>query len=970
MSLIKNIEIDTLRLRNLQVRDAKNNPVSSGFQLYALGDGTTSWSPGVNAQQFIYLSSSVNNLNSTINYFGSTVVSTVEIVISTVAANIYSTIYTLSSLVTLLQTYEINTAYTDAKVALYSTQVAANNLTIFQTIVSSQILYTQTNQNIANIATQLFTEIYNVSTAVSSTNGRISKTSTIVTSTLFGGLSTFVTSTFIGYSSIQGANFVTLEKLIEANIAFTESTFTNITSSQNKFVVSLSSISLSQTAALNALSTQVIIGLSTVYQSSIIYTNSAISTLYMSTTTLVQNSRSTLQSEIATAVSSLLISRSTIVQTILTQVQTVSTQNASSFTYLQNSIALLLSTGLTQSIYTTFIDLQGYSASTIFATQSTTTFIVYSTSTDMVAQGLTLYNDALQSSYIWATTSLYDSTFSTVFLATNSTINALLTSSLNYFDTIIVSTYNQYDTQIINTIANYEQDLTNLTILYEQQIENQINVGLSSQNAIYTESISSISSLIENALSTNVIQLSSFTYSQFVTAPTQIINKTDNISTLTNVFADTGLSSINVGIINIDATTYNNFHVQLSDIGTNVFYGLTVSTSLEKINQDFTIQVDIRSTYSNSFLTLDTTNFSAWLTTPTIYNPNSFSFQPINVLQNPVPKADTTQQIYISSFIGAYIINMKYTNMGLFIRDIQTYPFIYSNVTFTGNLSFPRNVQTLDSNLALVSTFVYRGTPIAISWQTNDLNIPLGVKFTGRDLYGNYIANWTGPYSSGKGSAMVKVPTPNAPLAVYDAMHLCVYPNTANGTNTAAGNANSNTFSTRQIPSSLYVVNPTANTYVRVLNPGLTKFLQVADIKVNNDNRQNLLSSATAVTNFTIDTVDINVNVFPFNGSYSAFGSQNAFDGNPSTYYYGGYITGEPNINAYVGGKFKTVAPFSQMSHGAAQISSIEISQGPLFNLQGMQLIVSNYNEPGIQDGLFYSTITLNSDARQTYIFG
>jgi len=291
MSLIKNIEIDTLRLRNLQVRDAKNNPVSSGFQLYALGDGTTSWSPGVNAIQFGHLSTSVNTLNSTISYFGSTIVSSVETVISSVAANVYSTIYSISSLVALLQTYEINTAYTDAKVALYSTQVAANNLTIFQTITSSQTLINNTNQNVANIATRLFTEIYSVSTSISTTNDRISKNSTSITSTLFGPFSTYVTSTFLVYSSIQGVNFVTLEKLIQANIAFTQSTFTNITSSQNKFVISLNSINSSQTAELNALSTQVIIGLSTVYQSSIIYTNSAVSTLYISTNTLVQNSR-------------------------------------------------------------------------------------------------------------------------------------------------------------------------------------------------------------------------------------------------------------------------------------------------------------------------------------------------------------------------------------------------------------------------------------------------------------------------------------------------------------------------------------------------------------------------------------------------------------------------------------------------------------------------------------------------------
>jgi hypothetical protein len=307
--------------------------------------------------------------------------------------------------------------------------------------------------------------------------------------------------------------------------------------------------------------------------------------------------------------------------------------------------------------------------------------------------------------------------------------------------------------------------------------------------------------------------------------------------------------------------------------------------------------------------------------------------------------------------------------MGMFIKNIHSYPFIYTNATFTGVLNIPKNVQTSNPQMMLHSSFVYRGTPIKISWQTNDLNIPLGVKFTGTDLYGRQITSWAGPYSSALGQANVKVPTPIAPLAKYDIMYLGVYPNTSRSDNTTAGNANLPIFSSRPIPSSLYVVNPTINSYLRVLNPGtVNNYLQVAEINVNNDLGQNMTQISTNSV-FTIDTDAININAFPYNGSYVTFGYQNAFDNNLSTYFYGGYTASQINPNAYVGAQFSTISSFAQLPQSSLQISSFDIYQGPLVSLQNMQFIFSNRNEGGITDGFFYSTITLTSTTVQSFSF-
>jgi hypothetical protein len=969
MSLIKNIEIDTLKLRNLQVRDNQNNPISTGFHIYANGDGTTYWSTGVNAQEFINLSTNVDNVNSTLVKFQSSATSTIRNITSSLAAEVFSSIYSLSSFIQNLQTYSINTAYTDAALAQYSTGVEQKLTTTYQTIDSSELLYNLAIDNTAQVASQIYNDINTTNNTIVSTNAIIAKNSTITTSTLFGNLSTYTTSTFSGIFVIESTNFGVLSALILANVAFTENSLEEISTSQGKVVSSITNVPFQLASTIGVTSTMVSQGMSTTYVSSMIYTNSAISTLYISTTKAISTLHSTVSSELISSISSLIVSRNISISTILSSVYAVSTSNGSTLAYFQENINVLLSTGLTQNIYQTFIDLQAYSANIISGTTSTSNYVINSTNTSLEQQNISSYNGLLNSSFNYFSENIYASTMSTVIPQMISTMNVNISTTNSSFTAIMISTTQYFELLVNATYVAFTEDVTSYLLTSEQQISTQVANGLSTQNSILSTAIILNNQLLDEALSSNVFSLSSFTYSQYTTAPSIIMNKVSNLSTLENVGTVTGLSSLIAGIVKLDTTKYNNFYILVSDIGANIYYGLTLSTSREKINQDFTVQIDIQSTYKNNFFTLDTSNLSNWLSTPKIYNPNSFNLITNEFVSNNVPKPDTVQQIYLSTFIGAYVIDMKYTPMGMFIKNIQTYPFIYTNATFTGSIVIPKNVQTANIQLGLHSSFVYRGTPIKMSWQTNDLNIPLGIKFTGTDLYGRQITSWAGPYSSALGTANVKIPTPNAPFAKYDMMYLGVYPNNPRLDNTASGNTSGLIFNSRTIPSSLYVVNPTINSYIRVLNPGtVNNYLQVAEIKINNDIGKNMTQERTNCV-FTEDTDVININTFPYNGSYVTFGWQNAFDNNVSTYFYGGYTASQINPNAYVGGYFSTISSFAQLPQSSLLISSIDIYQGPLYSLQDMQLILSNRNEPGLSDDMFYSTIVLVSTNSQSFSF-
>lgn len=966
MSLIKNIEIDTLKLRNLVVKDNQNNPVLSSFHLYAAGDGTTFWSTGVDAQQFINLSTKVNNVNSTLQNFESTATSTIRNITSSLEADVFSSIYSLSSFIVNLQTYSINTTYTDAAIAQYSTGVETTLTTRYQTIASSLTLFTLGLQNTSTSVSQIGVQIAATNASVVATNALIARNSTITRSTLFNNQSTYTTSTFTGLFQLESTNFGTLNTLILANVAYTTNSLNNISTSEGQVLSSISNVPVLLTSTIVAASTLAFFGLSTSYVSSVNYTNAAINTLYISTNNQIDITQSTLQGQLASTTTGLLLSRTQIVSSLISSIYSISTSSGSTLTYFEQNITVLLSTGLTQNIYQTFIDLQAYSANLIAGTTSTSNFVINSTNTALQSQSLSSYNGVMSSSFLYITENLYASTISTILPQMNSTVNGNISTSNAFFTSTIASTTQYFQLLVNATYVAFTQDIDAYTANYEIQISTQIANGLSSQNAVLSTAVILNEQLLNETLSTYVFTLSSFTYSQYATAPSIIMNKVNNLSTLNNVASVTGLSSLVAGIVTLDTTNYNNFYVLVSDIGANVFYGLAISTSQAKMNQDFTVQIDIKSTYQNSFFTLDTSNMSRWLNTPPIYNPNSFSL----ITNSQVPKADTVQQIYLSTFIGAYIIDMRYTPMGMFIKNIQTYPFIYTTATFTGSIIIPKNVQVSNQQLAQHSSFVYRGSPIQVSWQTNDLNIPLGIKFTGTDLYNRPITSWSGPYNSGPGTAGIKVPTPAAPFAKYDMMYLGVYPNTTlNGNNTTSGNSQNLIFASRPIPSSLYVVNPTINSYIRVLNPGtVNNYLQVNEIRVNNDVNQNMTQVSTNCV-FTPDTDTVNINTFPYNGSYTTFGWQNAFDNNPNTFFYGGYTATQINPNAIVAGQFSTTSAFAMLPPAPLQISSIEVVQGPTYNLQGMQLIMSNRNEGLIANGLFYSTITLSAANTQSFSF-
>lgn len=989
MSLIKNIEIDTLKLRSLIVRDSKNNPVSEGFQLYANGDGTTYWSSGVNAQQFINLSSFATATNSTLTNFVSSASSTLSNLNSTSESLLLSTINSVSSYVASANTIAMFEQYADAGVQNYSSMLGSTLVNTYQTIESSITLFNSSLENtsttaasiystldgttiieannLSSVKGQIYSSIAYTSSLIVSTNAQIAFNSTITTSTLFGNLSTYTVSSFAAVAVVASTNFGVSNSLILANVAYTVNSLATLSTSQGQVVSSISFVPVALTSTLSATSTLIAQGQSTSYVSSVNYTNRAISTLFISTTTTISTVRSTIESNIVSSVSSLNNLRIVLASTVASTIQNVSTSIGSTLLYFEQNITVLLSTGLTQNIYQTFLDLQAYSASTISGTTSTGNFVINSTNTALEQQNVSSYNGLLDSTFLYVTKNLYQSTISTVIPASESTINASITSSNAYFNQIIISTTQYYQLLVNATYVAFTEDVAAFTTASEQQISTQIAQGLSTQESILSTAIILNNNLLNQALSTNVFGLSSFTYSQYTTAPSIIMNKVSNLSTLSNVGSVTGLSSLVASLITLDTTNYNNFYILVSDIGANIYYGLVLSTSQAKINQEFTIQIDIKSTYQNSFFTLDTSNLSNWLGTPKMYNPNSFSL--ITDVSNRVPKPDSVEQVYISTFIGAYVIDMKYTPMGMFIRNVYTYPFIYSNASFSGAITVPANVQVANAQLAAHSTFVYRGTPIQISWQTNDLNIPMGVKFTGVDINGNQITNWAGPYVSALGTASVKVPTPPASFARYDMMYLGVYPNTPRLDNTTAGNAQSQIFSSRPFPSSLYVVNPTINTYIRVLNPGTVNgFLQVGEIVINNDVGKNMTQVSTNCI-FKPDNYNANINTFPYNGSYSTFGEQYAFDGNVSTYFYGGYSANQPNLNAYVGGQFSTISSFSQLPQSSLQISSIQLFQGPLYSLQNMQLVMSNRNEANISDGLFFSTITLISSYSQSYSF-
>jgi hypothetical protein len=197
MSLFQNLEIETLKVRNIITKTRDNNIYPLNFTLYSKGDGNTYWSTGVTAGQFINLSSVTSSLISTLDGNNNEIIS-----------GVYSTLNTYSTFAQNLSTYSASRDYTDLAISLFSTANAANINAIYTPLTSTYILSTSMNRAIIS-STNFSLEYSNIlSTQITS--------SFRYTSSLFGYnlelyiyQSTSVASTFTaliaGESTIMGS---------------------------------------------------------------------------------------------------------------------------------------------------------------------------------------------------------------------------------------------------------------------------------------------------------------------------------------------------------------------------------------------------------------------------------------------------------------------------------------------------------------------------------------------------------------------------------------------------------------------------------------------------------------------------------------------------------------------------------------------------------------------------------------------
>jgi hypothetical protein len=253
---------------------------------------------------------------------------------------------------------------------------------------------------------------------------------------------------------------------------------------------------------------------------------------------------------------------------------------------------------------------------------------------------------------------------------------------------------------------------------------------------------------------------------------------------------------------------------------------------------------------------------------------------------------------------------------------------------------------------------MYAGTQIPMTWDTNDLNIPLSFNLLGENADGSSFLVPSGPYISGPKAANVRVPIADNIITKYTAVYVSVFTtpdNQADGNIRAPGQV----FSTYTFPDPVYVYRPTLNIRLRIYNPGsIQKYLQVSEIGINNSLRENVVNDKLN-TYATLVSTSSN----PYNGDSATWGPQRAYDGNSQTYFWGGISPILIDQTAHI---TTTLSTFTTAMTSSVFISSIVIytsPQPPNTNptLQSMKLDIQNYGQAGMPDGLFYSTITFTN---------
>jgi hypothetical protein len=951
MSLLQSLEIDSLKLRNLVVKTANNSVYPVNYQIYSKGDGNTYWSSGVTGQQFIQLSTHVSSIESTVIGLQKEVPED----ISTVYGAGVSTLFGISTFTQNLSTFSAAQAYTDTKLGAYSTQLMSTLPNVYASL-TQMATYSTSVDNAMNSSIQSATNaISSISSQIRQTNLIVATNSTYTTSTLFATLSTYTTTKFITTAAFQAGVTASTYKYVDDNDGFIKSLINDQSSIIGQNYTTASAYPIQWGNADSAVSTN---AGRAIYSTLILanaFTSQNISTIDSTVTYTLSASISTLTRGTASTLSSFTRAFNSTTINVVSTLVTVSSGTGQAISTMNANISSIFQTGLLANIYQTFIELQGYSVQIIESTLSTSNNAFASTVSTYNQIYLSTLNYINVSSFDYLVEQAYQASISTLIPVTNSTLSSVISSQTGIFESTIAGDIVWFESSISSLLIFATEEVSSFISTAGQQVSSVFGQGLSIQMALYSTTIQSASTFVGTANNSTVSLMSIAVFSQFVTAPSIILNRINNLSTLTNVTTVTGLSSLVAGIANLDITLYDNFYILLSDISADIYYGITYSTNVSSFtNRDITVQIDVQSSYSNKFMTFDTDNLSGWLNRPKIINPNSFSLMSVGPSWM-IPSGQTIQQVHLSTFIGAYILDLRITQKGMFLKNVMTYPYIYSRLQVQG-YAVPINVEV--SNPALdQSTFVYRGSLMPMEWTTNDLNIPLGIKFMGTGLEGESIVSWAGPYRSGDLQAAIRLPTALSPLVKYHTMYFTVFPNNTMLSGSMEGNINAagQVFCTEYLDPPIHVVNPSLNSQIRVFNSGgESRYLQVAELWVNNSMSENVITDKfNSYANF------ISTSSYPFNGDINGFGAYRAFDGNRNTYFYGGSNAINFDSNAFLQGTFST---FSPTFTSTTMVSSIEVYAGAnLGGLDNMVLKIQNWNEPGLQNGLFFSSMNLTS---------
>ena len=940
MALFKSLEIDTLKLRNLNIVNADNSLIPSSFHLYSRGDGTTYWSTGNTAQEFINLSTTVST-----NHILTTrqIQSTNQIIVDTASSlqsGFNSSIMGISTFATNLNTYSTTLNYVDTQLGIYSTNMNTTLVNDYTTRATTSLLSTIVIslflQGQANLQSSI-----NILNAADAANKSSITDIFVETSTIYRNISTFEASTFAGYSSLISTNYGSTQQTILSSIyylkSYTDLAAANLTTQLNTVNNSLASSITNTNNTLYTLTTNLANQIQSTFYSSLGYTDRSIGNLYASTQVLVLANNATINNNLYTAsstiTSSVSGSNSNTLSSVSTSVGTLQSTNL----YLMNNLALLTSTGLTTNIYKTFIQLESYSAGIVESTVSSANLQLGST--------INLYT------YIY-----------------NSTINQINISSFAYLvatayasslGVLIPTTQSTLASTIAGEVSSFNSTTRNLTFIFNSSIIaiNSTNLasastlngqGISSQYSVLSTSLAALSTYGMEMFSTTTGAVSAAFFAQYLTSPSIIMHRTYNLSTLSNVSTITGYSSLTASIINLDITSYNNFYMLVSDISSDVYYGITYKTNAAQVNKEITLQIDMPSSYSNKFITIDTGNLTRWLSSSSkIYNQSQYGLE-----------SRKTPKIYLSTFLGVQLIQMRMMRDALYVKDIFTYPYIYTTLSLVAPITIQSNVQVSNTYAYLQnSTFVYKDTRIPIQWTTNDVNLKVGVKFVGTDLDGNNLIGWSGPYDASNLGAIVNAPNKSV-FARYNTIQIGIY--TSDDLDNSSDSANLNTpgqvFATQTLNPPIYVVTPTINSKITVYNPStLNSYIEISEFNIINDTGENIMTTSankygSVVTNSSP----------PYQGDFNTWGPQRMTDGNTLTSFRGGIDANIVDKNAFVSVE---ISSFTNTFSPQTTLSSIIIygsgNNNSIFTINGMKLKIENKNQPGIPDGLFYSTMTL-----------